>query len=96
MGRRWIYRGEVHNVINRYTYTPFQTDRHPSLSLRPALLELLEIVEPIEHDVLGRLLDLAREEDFVEDGVDFVKVEDEVELANVLEEGIWRGTRWKE
>ena len=41
-----------------------------------------------QHHLLARLLNLAGEEDLVEDGVDLVKVEDEVELAHVAEEGV--------
>lgn len=36
------------------------------------LVEFLEIVEPIKHDLFARLFDLAGEEDLVEDGVDLV------------------------
>ncbi len=46
------------------------------------------MLEPREHDLLARLLDLAGEKDLVEDGVDLVEVEDEVELAHVAEEGV--------
>jgi hypothetical protein len=46
------------------------------------------VLQPREHDLLARLLDLAREEDLVEDGVHLVEVEDEVELADVAEEGV--------
>lgn len=41
-----------------------------------------------ENDLFASLLDLAGEEDLVEDGVDLVEVEDEVELADVAEEGV--------
>lgn len=41
-----------------------------------------------EHDLLARLLNLARQEDLVEYRVDLVEVEDEVELAHVAEEGV--------
>ena len=46
------------------------------------------MLEAGEDDLLGGLLDLAGEEDLVEDGVDLVEVEDEVELADVAEEGV--------
>lgn len=39
--------------------------------------------------MFGGFLDLASEENFVEDGIDFVKVEDEVELADVAKECVW-------
>lgn len=41
-----------------------------------------------EHDLFTRLLDLASQKNLVEDGVDLVEVEDEVELADVAEEGV--------
>lgn len=46
------------------------------------------MLQPRQHDLLARLLDLAGEKNLVEDGVDLVKVEDEVELAHVAEEGV--------
>jgi hypothetical protein len=52
------------------------------------LFELIEVLEAREDDLLARLLDLAGEEDLIEDGVDLVEVEDEVELADVAEEGV--------
>lgn len=55
------------------------------------LLELLQELESVENNALARLLDLAREEDFVEDRVDFVKVEDEV-LGGVDGD---LGARWR-
>lgn len=38
--------------------------------------------------MFARLLDLAREEHLVEDSVHFVKVEDQIEFADVAEEGV--------
>lgn len=52
------------------------------------LFQLVQVLQPRQHDLLARLLDLAGEEDLVEDGVDLVKVEDEIELADVAEEGV--------
>lgn len=52
------------------------------------LLQLIQVLEAGEDDLLASLLDLAGEEDLVEDGVHFIKVEDEVELADVAEEGV--------
>lgn len=46
------------------------------------------MLQPRQHDLLARLLDLAGQEDLVEDGVDLVEVEDQVQLADVAEEGI--------
>ncbi|KYK59307.1 hypothetical protein DCS_00437 [Drechmeria coniospora] len=43
---------------------------------------------PRQNDLLARLLDLASQEDLVQDGVDFVKVEYEIELADIAEEGV--------
>lgn len=46
------------------------------------------MLQPRQDDLLARLLDLAGEEYLIEDGVDFVEVEDEVEFADVAEEGV--------
>lgn len=46
------------------------------------------MLQPRQHDLLARLLDLAGQEDLVEDGVDLVEVEDQVKLADVAEEGV--------
>jgi hypothetical protein len=46
------------------------------------------VFQPGKHDLLTRLLDLAGEEDLIEDGVHLVKVEDQVQLADVAEEGV--------
>lgn len=46
------------------------------------------MLQPRQDDLLARLLDLAGEEDLVKNGVHLVKVEDEVELADVAEEGV--------
>lgn len=46
------------------------------------------MLQPRQHHLLARLLNLARQKDLVEDGVDLVKVEDEVQLAHVAEEGV--------
>lgn len=51
-------------------------------------LQLIQMLQPRQHNLLARLLNLARQKDFIEDGVDLVKVEDEVELADVAEEGV--------
>jgi len=51
-------------------------------------LQLIQVLQPRQHHLLASLLDLAREEDLVQDGVDLVEVEDEVELAHVAEEGV--------
>lgn len=44
--------------------------------------------QPRQHNLLARLLNLARQKDLIENGVHLVKVEDEVELADVAEEGV--------
>lgn len=46
------------------------------------------MLQPCKHNLLACLLNLARKEHLVEDGVDLVKVEDEIELADVAEEGV--------
>lgn len=46
------------------------------------------MLEPRQDGLLARLLNLAGEKDLVENGVDLVKVEDEVELRDVAEEGV--------
>ena len=55
------------------------------------LLCLVELLDPMQDGLLGGLLDLAREEELVEDHVDLVEVEDEVELAHVAKELIAGG-----
>ena len=61
------------------------------------LVELLEDVEAVEDDLLARFLDFAREEDLVQNCVDFVEIEDEVlwgmgsGLARVKGWGRWGG-----
>lgn len=46
------------------------------------------MLQPRQHNLLARLLDLAGQEDLVQDGVDLVEVEDQVQLADVAEEGV--------
>jgi hypothetical protein len=46
------------------------------------------VLQPRQHDLLARLLDLAGQEDLVEDSVDLVEVEDQIQLADVAEEGV--------
>ena len=46
------------------------------------------MLQPRQNYLLARLLDLAGQEDLVEDGVDLVKVENQVELADIAEEGV--------
>jgi hypothetical protein len=46
------------------------------------------MLQPRQHDLLARLLDLAGQEDLVQDGVDLVEVEDQVQLAHVPEKGV--------
>lgn len=52
------------------------------------LLQLVQVLQPRQDDLLTRLLDLAGQEDLVQDGVDLVEVEDQVQLAHVAEEGV--------
>lgn len=44
--------------------------------------------QPRQHNLLTGLLDLSSQEHLVEYGVDFVKVEDQVQLTDVAEEGV--------
>jgi hypothetical protein len=53
------------------------------------LLEFFEVVETIEDDGFRGFLDLASEEDLVQDGVDAMELEDEVELTHVPEESVF-------
>lgn len=50
--------------------------------------QLVQVLEPGQDGLFTRFLNLAGEKDLVEDGVDLVKVEDEVELGDVAEEGV--------
>lgn len=52
------------------------------------LFQLVQMLQPCQDNLLTRLLDLAREEDLVQNGVDLVEVKDQVQLAHVAEEGI--------
>jgi len=58
------------------------------LPSKTELLQLIQVFQARQDDLLARLLDLAGQEDLVEDGVDLVEVEDEVELADIPEEGV--------
>lgn len=44
--------------------------------------------QPRQHNLLARLLDLAGQEDLIEDSVDLVEVEDQIQLADVAEESV--------
>lgn len=44
--------------------------------------------QPRQYDLFARLLNLAGQEDLVENSIDLVEVEDEIQLADVAEEGI--------
>lgn len=46
------------------------------------------MLQPRQNNLLARLLNLAGKKDLVENSIHLVKVEDEVELADVSEEGI--------
>lgn len=52
------------------------------------LFQFIQMLQPRQDDLLASLFNLAGKKDLVEDGVDLVKVEDEVELADVAEEGV--------
>jgi hypothetical protein len=46
------------------------------------------MLQPRQHNLLARLLNLAGQKHLVEDGVDLVEVKHEVELADVAEKGV--------
>lgn len=46
------------------------------------------MLQPRQHDLLARLLNLPGQEHLIENRIDLVEVEDEVELAHVAEEGV--------
>jgi hypothetical protein len=46
------------------------------------------MLQPRQNNLLARLLNLARQKDLVQDGIYFVKIKDEIQLADVAEEGI--------
>lgn len=46
------------------------------------------MLQPREHNLFTRLLNLASQKHLVQNSVDLVKVEDQVELADVAEEGV--------
>lgn len=46
------------------------------------------MLQPRQHDLLARLLDLAGQEDLIEDSVDLVEVEDQIQFADVAEESV--------
>lgn len=50
------------------------------------LLQLVQMLQPSQDNLLTRLFNLAGQKDLVQDGVDLVKVEDEIELADIAEE----------
>lgn len=72
------------------THGPTQLPAPPQTCSRPhhPLLQLIQVLQPRQNNLLTRLLDFARQEHLVEDGVHLVKVEYEVQLAHVAEEGV--------
>lgn len=46
------------------------------------------MLQPREHNLLARLLNLASQKHLIQNSIHFVKVEDEVEFADVAEEGV--------
>lgn len=46
------------------------------------------MLQPRQHDLLTRLLNLAGQKDLVQNGVDLVEIEDQIQLAHVTEKGI--------
>lgn len=53
-----------------------------------SLLQLIQVLQSGQNHLFARLLDLAGEEDLIENGIDLVEVEDKIELADVAEEGV--------
>lgn len=53
-----------------------------------ALLQLIQVFQSRQHHLLARLLDLSRQENLVQNGVDLVEIKDQVKLAHVTEERI--------
>lgn len=54
----------------------------------PQSLQLVQVLQPRQNNLLARLLNLARQEDLVQNSIHLVEVEDEIQLAHVAEEGI--------
>ena len=50
-----------------------------------SVLHAVELGKAVEYDQLRRLLDFARQKELVDDEVNLVEVENEVELADVVE-----------
>lgn len=50
--------------------------------------QAVQLIQSIQNDLLRRFLNLAGEEDLIEDGVYLEEVKDEVQLAHVAEVGI--------
>lgn len=48
----------------------------------------LTLIKPVQHGELARLLNLASQEDLVQDRIHFVKVKDEIQLAHVAKEAV--------
>jgi len=46
------------------------------------------VLQPREHNLLRRLLNLAGEEDLIEDGIDLIKIKNKIQLAHVPEKRI--------
>jgi len=59
------------------------TTPHP-----PPSVQLIQMLQPCQHHLLTRLLNLAREKDLVKDRIDLVKVKDQIQLAHVSKERV--------
>lgn len=67
---------------------PLGFDISGARNFQISLFQLIQMLEPCQNDLLARLFDLAREEHLIEDCVHLVKVEDQIQLADIAEEGV--------
>lgn len=58
------------------------------LQASPTLFQLIQVFQPRQHHLLARLLNLTSQKHLVQDGIHLVKVEDQIQFANVSKEGI--------
>lgn len=58
---------------------------HPSI---PSLLQFVQMLQPRQNNLLTRLLNLPRQKHLVQNGIDLVKVEDQIQLAHIPKERI--------
>lgn len=56
--------------------------------LANASIQLVQMLQSCQNNLFTGLLDFTRQEDFIQDSVYLVKVEDQIQLANIPKEGI--------